>query len=908
MTDGDRGQATRRRRRRWRFGTVVFDEIGWTVLIDGVPATIESKPLELLHELCLHAGETVSKDELLDTVWSGITVVENSIPTAVAKLRRALGPGNADAIATVQGVGYRLATPVTVETSPTVRVPRFAFTPGDPVPGRPQWHLVALLGDGGAGDTWRSRHAKTGETRIFKFADGPDQLRVLKREASIARLLMAALGNDGPFAPLLEWNFDAPPYFVESRDCGLSLTDWAQAAGGLQAVSLQQRVAIAALTARAQAAVHDVGVLHKDLKPANILIESVGAEPRIRLVDFGSGLVIDHAAFRAHAITPSMDDEDAEGRQSGTPFYRAPELAADGVPTAKSDIYALGVLLFQLVVGDFTRSLAPGWEGDVSDPLLRADIAAAAAGDPAARMEGAAVLAERLESLPARRAEAAARTAAAARLDELARQDARRRARRPWVAAAGIALASCVIATSLGAFVAVRQRDEARRQQQIATASYRFLADDLLGRVNPYHSGAADETIAAAAARASGEIDRRFAGAPAVAGSLHHSLARAFDQRTDLAAARAEYAKAERAMVRAGQTGMRERRILLSQWAQLEALSGDATRLPEARRLLARAQGPGPPDPELAVWLDSAAGSVALAGEDVRTAQTAFTRAALAADALPAAFDARQRLNLNQRVAFVQLRLGNGPEAERRLRPLLAGFARLEGPLHPNTLNIRLNLVQALLVQKRYPQVVAAATALLPVMERALGTDHRRTLQVLAVRQQALGGLERYAEAARDGERVWRTTAAREGPKTFQALAGRGDTAESECRAGRHAAGLADATAALAGTRAGEGPETALAMALRATVASCLIGSGRAAEAMPLLRGIDRTKVAELVGDPKWGANLDLALAQVCALTGRADEARTRLAAATTLLGSDADAHQKRLIQRTAAMLVAAAR
>lgn len=892
---GDRPGTSRRRRRRWAFGTVLFDEASWALLVDGAPVTLEAKPLELLLELCLRAGETISKDELLATVWNGTNVVENSLPTAIAKLRRALGPANQDAIATVSRIGYRLVAPVTVETITAPAAPRLAFAPGDPVPGRPQWRLVEPLGDNPENDVWRCRHEKIGETRVFKFADTPDGLRQLRREAMVARLLLSALGPDGPFVPLLEWNFETAPYFLESRDSGMSLVDWARAAGDLKAIPLARRIEIAARSARALAAVHDVGVLHKDVKPANILIEPTGDTPRLRLADFGSGLVVDDALLSPYAITPQPDATEGDGL-SGTPFYRAPELAIGSVPTTKSDIYSLGLVLFQLAVGDFGRLPAPGWEREIADPLLREDIAAAAAGNPAERIESAALLADRLERLEERRAEAEAAQAAARKLEELAREDTRRRARRPWMLAASGAAVLGIVATSSAAIVAVHQRDEARHQREVAEASYGFLTDDLLGRSDPAKASSADETITEAARRASAEIDVRFRTAPLVAGRLHEALARAFDQRTDLDAARAEYGKADAAYARAGTSGRNERAIAMLHLAEMDALSGDPALLPGARAKLAEARRMlGPPGGAPAVWLASTEGSIALAAEDVPAAGAAFARASRLAETMPETFTQRQRLNMRQRVAFMAIRMGDGAGAERQLKPLADAFAALEGPESPDALNIRLNLIQALMIEKRHAEVVAAATQLLPLMEKRFGVQHRRTMQLLAVRQQSLGSLERYAEAAADGERVWRTTARHEGASAFQAVAGRADTATSQCRAGQYEAGIANARASLAAARAAPGPETALSMAVRTVLADCLIGAGRPAEAKPLLANIDRKKVSELVGDRDWGANLDLALAQVAFAADDRAEARQRLDAARPAFAqANADPYQVR--------------
>ena len=190
------------------------------------------------------------------------------------------------------------------------------------------------------------------------------------------------------------------------------------------------------MISRALAAVHGMGVLHKDLKPANILIDQVDDEPMVRLVDFGSGRLLDDAVLANYHITdPGSLDADLgkDEPRSGTLAYRAPELAGEAVPTAKSDIYALGLILYQLVIGDFYAALAPGWEARVADPLLRDDIARAAAGAPAERLASAEELADRLDRLPQRRTEAAAQAEQAARLAEQQTLDDKRAARRPWV-------------------------------------------------------------------------------------------------------------------------------------------------------------------------------------------------------------------------------------------------------------------------------------------------------------------------------------------------------------------------------------------------------------------------------------------------------------------------------------------
>ena len=106
-----------RRRRRWSFADCLFDEGNWTLIVGGRRVPIETKPLELLRALLLRAGNLVTKDELLDSIWPDVTVVEASLPTAVHKLRMALNDERRKThiIETVPRIGYRLAVPVEVE-------------------------------------------------------------------------------------------------------------------------------------------------------------------------------------------------------------------------------------------------------------------------------------------------------------------------------------------------------------------------------------------------------------------------------------------------------------------------------------------------------------------------------------------------------------------------------------------------------------------------------------------------------------------------------------------------------------------------------------------------------------------------------------------------------------------------
>ena len=134
---------------------------------------------------------------------------------------------------------------------------------------------------------------------------------------------------------------------------------------------------------------------------------------------------------------------------SGTPLYLAPELLAGQPATVRSDVHALGVLLYQWLAGDLRRPLAPGWERDIDDPLLAEDIARATDGDPAQRLGSVAELVERLSRLEQRRSERERQIASEAASAAMRQALDRTRARRPWIAATIAVLGAGLLASGL---------------------------------------------------------------------------------------------------------------------------------------------------------------------------------------------------------------------------------------------------------------------------------------------------------------------------------------------------------------------------------------------------------------------------------------------------------------------------
>ncbi|MES2884305.1 MAG: tetratricopeptide repeat protein [Pseudomonadota bacterium] len=477
---------------RWHFADCELALASRELRRAGQVVAIEPKPLNLLLLLLRAPGELATKEELIDSLWDGRVVSEGVITNCVNKLRLALGDEGQQLIKTVHGYGYRFVGPVQRLHASPGRQP-MQFAKGDAVPGRPHWLLHAPLT--GVSETWVARQAKTGERRVFKFARDSTQLRALKREVTLYRLLRETLGKAAPVARLLDYQLDQPPCFIELEYCEAgSLLDWLSAGGA--ASNLDTRLDLMIQAAEAVATVHAQGVLHKDLKPANFLLSQTDdGQTRLVLADFGCGQLSEPDRLDALAITRlGLTEAGAVSSEgSGTRLYLAPELLAGQPRTLRSDIFSLGVMLYQMVVGDAHRGLAPGWERDVPDPLLREDIAATAERDPLLRLGDAAELVHRLRTLDQRRV--ARQTAEQQEAENRRAHDllALERQRRPWTFALAASLMLGLLGTGVMTIQAYGDRQRAESAAMEAEHLNEFLNEEVLAAADPYRAGGGRE-------------------------------------------------------------------------------------------------------------------------------------------------------------------------------------------------------------------------------------------------------------------------------------------------------------------------------------------------------------------------------------------------------------------------------
>ncbi len=272
-----------------------------------------------------------------------------------------------------------------------------------PPPGTPRYDLDSRIATGGMGEVWRATDAlleREVAVKILKaeYADDPLFRTRFETEARHAAALdhpnVASVFDYGELPPA-DGSRTPRPFLVMELVPGQPLS--ALLRGG-EPMPPDTAAGLVAQAADAVAAAHALDIVHRDIKPANLLVTPDGT---VKITDFGIARAADGAALTA------------TGQIVGTPQYLSPE-QAEGLPaTTASDIYALGVVLYEALAGrrpfdgdspvtialKHLREEPPALDDNVPSHL-REVVAAALAKDPGARIVSAAAFARALRGGP----------------------------------------------------------------------------------------------------------------------------------------------------------------------------------------------------------------------------------------------------------------------------------------------------------------------------------------------------------------------------------------------------------------------------------------------------------------------------------------------------------------------------
>ena len=358
-----------------------------------------------------------------------------------------------------------------------------------------QFHLIRLIGEGGMGAVYEARQERPDRRVALKILRSP-----LATPGQIARFefesqILARLKHPG-IAQVFESGMhrDAsgttPWFAMELIESAEPITRWAarrKGQSGWTKESLQEAISRFLDVCDAVQHGHQQGIIHRDLKPANILID---AASRVRVIDFGIAKMIETDDAPTRALTSSI---------TGTLAYMAPEVFARGIeasaaPDTRGDIYSLGVVLYELLVGrvpldvaklplfEATEQIAhaqpvrPGTLDSFVNGDLDAVVLKSLAKDPGQRYQSLADFAKDLRRYLSGEAVDARPPTLRYQLRVFARRH------RTLVSAGGLIAATLLVATGVSvrfAMIANQRATEAREATQAAYRAADFLRSTL---------------------------------------------------------------------------------------------------------------------------------------------------------------------------------------------------------------------------------------------------------------------------------------------------------------------------------------------------------------------------------------------------------------------------------------------
>ena len=627
-----------------------------------------------------------------------------------------------------------------------------------------QYRILDLLGEGGMGTVYRAEQERPRRVVALKvIRSGVDSREMLQRFEHEGQVL-GRLQHPGIAQIYEAGTTDAgrgpQPFFAMEFVRGRSLMDFVEHRG----LSLAQRLDLFARICDAVQHAHENSVVHRDLKPGNILVDDSG-QPKV--LDFGVARVT-NADIRTTTL------HTAAGQLVGTLAYMSPEQVAGDSSRidARSDVYALGVLLYEMLSGrvpfDVSRQTIPQAARMIAEdePTALSSIHRAYRGDIET------IVAKSLEKDEARRYESAAALATdvrrylsqepiaarpASAFYQLRKFAGRNRALVAGVVATMVMLVIAVVGTSYGLVQANAQRRQAesdrnrareaemlaeqRRRQAEASALQAareaaktkavldFLTNDLLGAADPRRTTNRETTVKEVLDAASAKIEGRFADEPLTEATIRMTLGATYQLL-------GEYGPAETHLVRALELHRAELTeddpALLESIGALAELHRHQSRFEEAEGLLAdavrlarRLQGDENPN------TIARRNDLALLYRDMGRFEDAQRELTEVYQSSLRALGPEDELTLvaMTNLAKANRSIGRYEEAEALFRDALAAKRRVLGDRHPYTLACLASLAVLLDEQRRFDEAEPLLVEAVVGYRQTLGEEHSYTLR-----------------------------------------------------------------------------------------------------------------------------------------------------------------------------------
>lgn len=354
---------------------------------------LPDQPFRILAMLLELPGDLVTREEIRDKLWPNGTVVEfeHSISAAMNRLRQALGDStdNPRYIETLARRGYRWKAPVQwVEFSPAATPDRNGVeerTVGGALIGKKVSHyrVLEVLGGGGMGVVYKAEDLRLGRRVALKFlpeelASHPDALQRFEREARAA----SALSHPNICTIFEIDDHEQQPFIVMELLEGETLREViAPGTARGSALSLEKLLDLSIQIAQGLDAAHRGGIVHRDVKPANIFVTTSG---QVKILDFGLAKIsggisgdgtrepdCENDTGQAQRKTESFGPElllSRAGVAMGTAGYMSPEQVRGEKLDERTDLFSFGLILYEMATG--RRAFIGETSSELHDAIL----------------------------------------------------------------------------------------------------------------------------------------------------------------------------------------------------------------------------------------------------------------------------------------------------------------------------------------------------------------------------------------------------------------------------------------------------------------------------------------------------------------------------------------------------------
>ncbi len=369
----------------------MIDPLSGAIEIDKQVKKIRRKELEILALLASNNKKVVKRSDFIEKLWDdNQSVGEVGLTQAIAVLRKTIKDDDKahPIIRTIPRKGYQLSCDIEIIQQQCNN----RLVEGSPIHNKKNWQLVKLITKNDYTETWLAKCQEKQQLRVFRFCTNEKHLQYLRREIKFLRYLGKALNKLDRLVNIIDWQLENPPYYLEMPATSHgNFPDWLKNNGGLSQIDMNQRVLFLIDIAHALCQLHGVGVIHHNLSPNSLFVDNSDDGLTIKIGELGFSTLLDHKHLKGHDLTHfNTKLTSCDFQTHGV--YTAPESSQHNETSMAGDIYAFGIIIYQILIGDIYCSFNEKWQKHIKNTDLKALISDCVHHEPSQRPQASSIV------------------------------------------------------------------------------------------------------------------------------------------------------------------------------------------------------------------------------------------------------------------------------------------------------------------------------------------------------------------------------------------------------------------------------------------------------------------------------------------------------------------------------------